>query len=200
MNRVAEKEDRLFEAWASRHESFVRDGIVDADEYARSPVKLLFILKEVNDPGGGGWDLRQFLRDGGRASTWNTVRSGREGIHRLPCIVPWSEVSLRVDQDRRPASAAEDRGRQSEERARRRGGSTSFPPAATGWPASSPVRSYRARSCIRWGARSSFSTGDRRRSRIGVYPLNDKDWIARQTPGVRRSLVDARSPHRAKRR
>ena len=48
MSRVAEEEDRLFEAWASRYESFVRDGIVDADEHARSPVKLLFVLKEVN--------------------------------------------------------------------------------------------------------------------------------------------------------
>ena len=43
MNRIAEKEDRLFEAWPSRQESFVRDGIVDADEYARSRVKLLFV-------------------------------------------------------------------------------------------------------------------------------------------------------------
>ena len=60
MSRVAEEEDRLFEAWASRHGSFVRDGIVDADEYARSPVKLLFVLKEVNDPDGGGWIYDSF--------------------------------------------------------------------------------------------------------------------------------------------
>ena len=100
MSRIAEKEDRLFAAWASRHKLLVRDGTVDADEYARSPVKLLFVLKEVNDPGGGGWDLRQFLRDGGRGSTWNTVTRWVEGIQRLPCIVPWSELST-VDNDRR---------------------------------------------------------------------------------------------------
>ena len=57
MNRISEEEDKLFEAWPSRQESFVRDGLVDADEYARSRVKLLFVLKEVNDLDGGGWDL-----------------------------------------------------------------------------------------------------------------------------------------------
>lgn len=35
ISRVAEKEDRLFEAWASGRESFVRDGVVDAEQYAR---------------------------------------------------------------------------------------------------------------------------------------------------------------------
>ena len=100
MNRIAEKEDRLFEAWSSSQESFVRDGIVDADEYGRSRVKLLFVLKEVNDLGGGGWDLREFLRNGGRGPTWNTVARWVEGIERLPHIVPWGELA-RVDNNRR---------------------------------------------------------------------------------------------------
>lgn len=43
-------------------------------------MKLLFVLKEVNDPGGGGWDLRCFLKGGGRASTWNNVARWVEGI------------------------------------------------------------------------------------------------------------------------
>lgn len=100
MNRIAERENRLFDAWPSRHESFVRDGIVDEGEYARSRVKLLFILKEVNDLGGGGWDLRAFLRDGGRGPTWNTVTRWVEGIERLPYIVPWDELES-VDNNRR---------------------------------------------------------------------------------------------------
>ena len=100
MNRIAEKEARLFEAWPSRQESFVRDGIVDPDEYARSRVKLLFVLKEVNDLGGGGWDLREFLRNGGCGPTWNTVTRWVEGIERLPCIVPWDELE-NVDGNRR---------------------------------------------------------------------------------------------------
>ena len=100
MNRIAEKEARLFEAWPSRQESFVRDGIVDPDEYARSRVKLLFVLKEVNDLGGGGWDLREFLRNGGCGPTWNTVTRWVKGIERLPCIVPWDELE-NVDGNRR---------------------------------------------------------------------------------------------------
>ena len=100
MNQIAEREERLFDAWSSGRESFVRDGIVDADEYGRSRVKLVFVLKEVNDSGGGGWDLREFLRNGGRGPTWNTVTRWVEGIERLPHIVPWGELE-RVDNDRR---------------------------------------------------------------------------------------------------
>lgn len=101
MNRIAEKEEELFKDWRSGQDSFVWDGVVDADEYARSRVKLLFVLKEVNDLGGGGWDLREFLRDGGRGPTWNTVTRWVEGIERLPCIVPWNELSTTVDNNRR---------------------------------------------------------------------------------------------------
>lgn len=101
MNRIREEEDRLFQTWAARRSGFVPDGIIDSAEYSRSPIKLLFVLKEVNDPDGGGWDLRKFLRDGGRWQTWNTVTRWVEGIHALPDIVPWDEVSAHVDDDRR---------------------------------------------------------------------------------------------------
>lgn len=100
MNRIVDEENSLFEAWSSQRESFVQDGIVDANEYARSRVKLLFILKEVNDQDDGSWDLRQFLREGGRAQTWNAVTRWVEGIERLPCIEPWNNLS-EVDNDRR---------------------------------------------------------------------------------------------------
>lgn len=56
--------------------SVVSDGIVDPALYfsrAETPVRALFVLKEANDPNGGGWDLRDFLRDGGRWQTWNNV-------------------------------------------------------------------------------------------------------------------------------
>ena len=99
-DQIAEKEHRLFDAWSARDESFVRDGIIDAEEYARCRVKLLFVLKEVNDSDGGGWDLREFLRGGGRGPTWNTVTRWVEGIQQLPHIVPW-EALEDVDNDRR---------------------------------------------------------------------------------------------------
>ncbi len=99
MNRIAEKEDKLFEAWPSRQESFVPDGLVDADEYARSRVKLLFVLKEANAPGERG-DLREFLRGDSWGPTWNNVTRWVEGIEGLPCIVPWDKLS-EVDINRR---------------------------------------------------------------------------------------------------
>ena len=47
---------------------------------ASSP-SIVFILKEVNDPDGGGWDLRQFLRNNGdRPQTWNNVARWVHGI------------------------------------------------------------------------------------------------------------------------
>ena len=102
MNRIAEKEDKLFEDWPSRQESFIRDGLVDADEYARSPVKLVFVLKEANAPDEKSGDLREFLRRGDWGPTWNNVTRWVEGIEGLPHIVPWDELSLsRGDNNRR---------------------------------------------------------------------------------------------------
>ncbi len=63
-------------------------------------MKLVFVLKEVNDLGGGGWDLREFLRDGGCGQTWNTVTRWVEGIEQLPRIIRWDELST-VDNNRR---------------------------------------------------------------------------------------------------
>ena len=100
MHPITEEENRLFGDWPSRDESFVQDGVVDAEEYCRSRLKLLFILKEVNDPGGGGWDLREFLRGDSIGPTWNTVTRWVEGIYGLPGIVPWCKLRG-GDEDRR---------------------------------------------------------------------------------------------------
>ena len=101
MSRVTDEEDRLFDAWASHCKTFARDGIVDVDEHEHAPVKLLFILKEVNDPGDRDWDLRQFLRDGACAPTWNTVTRWVEGIQSLPRFIRWRDLSREIDDDRR---------------------------------------------------------------------------------------------------
>ena len=50
------------------------------------------VLKEANDPGGGGWDLREFLREGGRAPTWNNVARWTKWLSALPEVVPWAEL------------------------------------------------------------------------------------------------------------
>ena len=93
---LAKMEDSLFDEWDGG-ERLVRDGAVDAACYEQCARKVLFVLKEANDPGGGAWDLRGFLRAGqrGRGATWHNVARWAEGIRCLPCVVPWSELERR---------------------------------------------------------------------------------------------------------
>lgn len=97
-------EDALFSRWAIRHAGFVKDGAVDAQAYWASNPRLLFILKEVNATNRGGWDLREFVRDGGRTQTWNNITRWTEGI-RLAYNHPqadmhWTQLA-RISEDRR---------------------------------------------------------------------------------------------------
>ena len=58
---IFEREQELFERWKS-DSSFVQDGVACEETYLESTPKILFVLKEVNDPGGGDWDLRSRLK------------------------------------------------------------------------------------------------------------------------------------------
>ena len=101
---IKEQESQLFSDWRARHQSLVSDGVVDEFAYAESSPKLLFVLKEVNDLGGGGWDLRAYLRDdGGRPATWDNVTRWVEGIRKLPSDIPWQTLES-IDVDRRKAA------------------------------------------------------------------------------------------------
>lgn len=84
------EEDKLLNDWASHVDGFIRDGVVDSRAYLASDVKLLFLLKEVN--GGKNWDLREFLKSGGRASTWDNITRWTIGIRRLDENIPWSQI------------------------------------------------------------------------------------------------------------
>ena len=79
---LTENENDLFENWSQEvgGKPFVQDGAVDPESHENCRVKLVFVLKEVNDPDGARWDLREFLKGGGRASTWNNVARWVEGI------------------------------------------------------------------------------------------------------------------------
>ena len=66
---IAKQEMELFEEWSKSREYFVTDGVVSETDYSASKLKLCFVLKEVNDLHGGGWDLREFLRGGGRPAS-----------------------------------------------------------------------------------------------------------------------------------
>ena len=64
---IRAKEDSLFQSWRTSRPAFAADGVVSEQDYHASSPSIVVILKEVNDPDGGNWDLRQFLRDGGRS-------------------------------------------------------------------------------------------------------------------------------------
>lgn len=66
-----------------RYPDSVLDGIVDANQFARTKPRILWILREAN--GGKGWDLRSWLRDllgqgpGVRYPDWWRVENVRVG-------------------------------------------------------------------------------------------------------------------------
>ncbi|MFA7578455.1 MAG: hypothetical protein WC002_10360, partial [Candidatus Muiribacteriota bacterium] len=79
--------EKLLEDWKkSCGDSFVKDGVVNNEEYKKSNPKILIVLKEVNDPEGGGWDLRKdFLSKGAPryGFAWNNVTRWINGINYL---------------------------------------------------------------------------------------------------------------------
>jgi len=86
---ISVTEKQLFVQWQKNRDGFVRDGVVSETDYVKSIPKIAIILKEVNDPGGGGWDLREFLAEGGRSQTWNNVTRWVHGIRNLSSLPNW---------------------------------------------------------------------------------------------------------------
>ena len=78
--KVVVEEESLFQSWRKTRSGFVEDGVISEQDYLTSSPSIVVILKEVNDPDGGDWDLRQFLRNGGRPQTWNNVARWIHGI------------------------------------------------------------------------------------------------------------------------
>ncbi len=104
MNKlISDQEDELFQRWKGSRNNLVADGVVDETSFLASPIRLLFILKEVNDQEEGGWDLREFLRQGGRPATWNNLARWVSGIYRLPQIASWDKVKNVTSIDRQQA-------------------------------------------------------------------------------------------------
>lgn len=90
---IHDAENKIFEQWQSRYnESIVPDGVVNELAYNGSNIKLLLLLKEVNDPDGGTWDLRSFLHNGGRPKTWAPVARWLKGIFALPRKLSFEET------------------------------------------------------------------------------------------------------------
>ncbi len=95
------REDELFSRWRMDRPGLVADGVVDESAYLDSPYKIMVVLKEVNDKHGGGWDLRNKLRSGGREATWNNVTRWVRGIRALPAVEAWSAVKTITESERR---------------------------------------------------------------------------------------------------
>lgn len=94
-------ENDFLNKWAASASGFIRDGIVNHEKYWNSKVKILFLLKEVN--GGKDWDLREFLREGGRKQTWDNVTRWIIGINNLDRDIPWEEIDSINEAQRKEA-------------------------------------------------------------------------------------------------
>jgi len=98
---ISAAEESLFAEWRLDRQGFVADGVVDEDSYRARAPKLLFVMKEVNDPGGGDWDLRQFIAEGARPQTWDNITRWVQGIKRLPAETPWQQLEEVSEENRR---------------------------------------------------------------------------------------------------
>lgn len=74
-------ENELLDKFSTKINGMVKDGVVSWNDYLQSDIKILFVLKEVN--GSDNWDLRAFLREGGRADTWNNITRWLMGIRNI---------------------------------------------------------------------------------------------------------------------
>ena len=95
---IRELEEKLFDEWQEKEKleynnenkkNFVRDDLVDEESYFKAPVKILYLLKEVNG-GDKDWDLREFVKNGGQSATWNNITRWTKGIFRYREELNWS--------------------------------------------------------------------------------------------------------------
>jgi hypothetical protein len=101
---ISARENKLFAQWELRRRDLVRDGVVDEAAFSKSRPKVLFLLKEVNSPGHGGWDLREFIRrDAGQPQTWDLVTRWVLGIKNIKNDAAWAELETITPQQRREA-------------------------------------------------------------------------------------------------
>lgn len=73
------EEDRLFNKIHENgsYKFFVRDGVINKEEYDKAPVKVLYILRESYSAGGTGiTDMRGFFATGGKSKSHPQTESG----------------------------------------------------------------------------------------------------------------------------
>lgn len=97
---ITNEENSLFGEWKGNRKGFVSDGLVSEKDYLNSNIKICIVLKEVNDPDGGDWDLREFIANGARSQTWNNVVRWVNGIRSIERDIPWKEFEDVSKEDR----------------------------------------------------------------------------------------------------
>lgn len=85
---IKEKEDIMFAELKLKNPAIIDDGLADENSYLSAPLKIVYVLKEVN--GGTDWSLREYLAAGGRAQTWNNIARWTEAIFKIDKELPWS--------------------------------------------------------------------------------------------------------------
>ncbi|MDO6818910.1 hypothetical protein [Zobellia sp. 1_MG-2023] len=71
IDNIIQKEQQLFNEWREITPNLSEDGLIDPVAYVKAEIKILFLLKEVNSE--KGFNLKQFVKDGGRTQTWDNV-------------------------------------------------------------------------------------------------------------------------------
>lgn len=93
MSTLKASEADLFARWRRRRPDLISDGLVDEPCYMNSGIKVVFLFKEANSPGIGGWDLvADQLRTGGSGTTWCNAARWTYGLQNLDKEVRWDEL------------------------------------------------------------------------------------------------------------
>lgn len=72
------RENQFLNEWASKVPGFIRDGVVDANEYFACRFKILMLLKEPN--GGADYDLREYFKVNHCTELLSMRRDGRKAF------------------------------------------------------------------------------------------------------------------------
>ena len=90
---IRKHEDRLFARLHQKYDFIVSDGMLDESRYANTEPRILFILKEANDPEPTqSWDLRWHLQNRQITGTYVGIARWIYGMNNLDRDVPWEEV------------------------------------------------------------------------------------------------------------
>jgi hypothetical protein len=97
--KILDAQKELFDNLRRINADVVEDGVVDEDEYLSTSPRIMYVLKEVN--GGRGWNLCDFIREGGRPATWDNIARWTEAVIERRFDKPWSYWSENNEERRR---------------------------------------------------------------------------------------------------